>query len=38
MKPRHSVDVAPLTYDTLSALRNDGSTGFVFSDDGGATA
>lgn len=37
-KRRHSVDVAPLTYDTLTALRDDGSTGFVFSDDGGATA
>jgi integrase len=37
-KRRHSVDVSTLTYDTLVALREDDSSGFVFSDDGGATA
>ena len=37
-KRRHSVDVSKLTYETLIALREDHSTGFVFSDDGGATA
>ncbi len=37
-KGRHSVDISTLTYDTLVAFRDSDSNGFVFSDDGGATA
>jgi integrase len=37
-KRRHSVELSTFTYETLIALREDDSGGFVFSDDGGVTA
>jgi integrase len=35
---RHSVDISKLTFDAVMSLGDERATGFVFSDDGGATA